>query len=302
MNSIQLITRIFSMVLTTGIILMIVVGCGKKTGATIGAAQVEPPVTANIPSGFLATLSIQAADTTMGILNQRFFSSGPTEIRSLLSSIDLRILELNQREAEFHRTCLDESPTLFTISTPFSLGLPHYLSCVDDISETQWLAFGQKDSSWYLREGQSQGFLTLAKIDENSNVEAWIAVSDVDTVNSTSQMILHLKSTAATHRLELSVTGSNIGVGCGVQYQSDENYIYVSGLIDDPSGGAGADCSTVVPSAVCAEATGLSSVATSNCTAAGLDSFALSAIDYSTHPYNQINTLGQQTLSGLSAF
>lgn len=279
----------------------VVIGCGKSSGRSIGALEVEPPVTANTPSGFLSTLSLQA-DSTMTTINSRFFSSGPTEIQSLLDSIDTRITQLNSREAENHRGCLDETATTFSITTPFSVGLTHYLSCIDNISSTQWLAFGHQGSSWYMREGQSQGSLTLAKIDSDSNVEAWIAVANETTVNSSSQMIMHLKSTAASHLLELTVTGSNIGVGCGVQYQSNENYIYITGLIDDPSGGAGADCSAVSTTSVCADTSTLTAVATSNCTNAGLSSFSLDALTYSTHPYSQIHQLGDQTLSGLSSF
>lgn len=275
-------------------------GCNKGTG--IGAVEVEPPVTAATPAGLKARAAHPRADSNIDLIRQRFFADGPTYIKSILESIDNRMAELDTRAKETTRPCLSETPTSFTVTSPFDLGITHYLSCLDNISSTQWLAFGQKDSTWYLREGQYTGSINLAKIDSSSNVEAWIAVANRSNPNSGSQMLMHLKSTSASGKLELAVTGTNIGVGCGVQMQSNSSYIYAAGKMDDSSGGSGANCASVSTTTVCADATTLNAVAGSNCTSAGLDTFSLTAIDYSTHPYANIYLFGDQSVSGISTF
>lgn len=283
-------------------ILMATVGCMKKPVDVSLVAAVEPPVAANIPKGFLtSTMSLQA-DSALQHVQTRFFASGPTEIRGILSAIDSRMTSLALMELESHRPCLDETPLLFGLTAPFDLSLDHHLSCLDEVSSTQWIGFGQKDGTWYLREGQTKGMLTIAKIDAESNVEAWIAVANRAAVTNSSQMLMHLKSTAATKTLELAVTGSNIGLGCGVQFQANETHIYMSGRFDDPSGGLGADCSVVAPSTLCADSEALGTVATSECTNSNLDQFALPAMDYSTHDYQQIYLFGDEVIEGLRAF
>lgn len=281
---------------------LILANCAKHSGqADLEALRVEPPVASNTPEGFTQTLSMQSSNAVNTIAT-RFFSSGPTNIHDLLSSIDRRLVEVEDREEELHRPCTDKETTLFSVTAPFALDFPHYLSCMDAISSTQWLGFGEKNGTWYMREGQTRGFLTLAKVDAAQNVEAWMAVADKDAVYTSSQMLMHLKSTAETHTLELTVTGSNIGVGCGVQFQSNTNYIYVSGLIDDPSGGSGVDCTTVVPSTLCADAKTLEVVSDTLCQTAELNTFTLPALNHSSYPYAQIHLFGDATLEGLSQF
>jgi hypothetical protein len=130
----------------------------------------------------------------------RYFSGGPTEIRSVLSDIDGAVEGYKTRAENSYVPCVDPNNTAggtleetdynayslvsktssftFDDSETFDMGMTYKLSCIDRMVDENGgntvRAFGIDNGTTYIYEGGDNGRGMIAKIDSDDNVEAWL--------------------------------------------------------------------------------------------------------------------------------
>lgn len=303
-------------------LLLVIVGCDKKKGKSIGAPKIEPPVKNNTPSG-LATTSLNLfcpdCPEPLTVIKSRLFSPGPTNFQNRLNKIDERMASLNSRSEESERKCLDSSPTEWNPGTlPNGDTFLMYFNCHEQLNEYSQLAFGFKDDNFYLAELQQGGgegppIAVLAKANKAGTLVEFWQIQTGETV-ATEFSYQHVKADDATSSLEVSAGGdmSGMGVSCGIQMKSNASYVYSSGIFaDSQSQGGNVDCDATdanyPQTSVCATASDLTLESDdTNCTAANLATFdfgklernALMAADGQTNAAAIINAV----ISGIGNF
>jgi hypothetical protein len=290
----------------------------------IGAFKVEPPVTAVTPPVLFGAASAAPlnpfpqfatdtthADTVIQVVKDRFFTPGPTFTKSILAGIDGRVSGLNEMALSRPRKCLDDAPASFDVTYPTALNFPMYLSCIQTMTggaqeSNMFVVFGKKDDVFYVHEGMSNGGGTFASVATGGTVEAWIQVGDINSTGTRS--LMHLKASQSAGTLEFTVTGQGTGVGCGVQYRSNKDFIYLAGKFSDgmdvtPETELSACDDAAVPTqTVCLNASDLTVADDASCVSAGLNSFELPALNRSFIPYEKVYLVGAQKPDGLRNF
>lgn len=130
----------------------------------------------------------------------RYFSGGPTEIRSVLSNIDGAIDGYKSMAENAYVPCADPNNTTggtigsstynpynlistatnysFDDGESFDMGATYHLSCMqqinDENNENFVRAFGIKDGTTYIYEGGDNARGMIAEIDSNDNVDVWM--------------------------------------------------------------------------------------------------------------------------------
>ena len=279
--------------------------CDKEKGESIGAPQVEPPVTRNMPSGMkTASLTVLgssgAGDGFVSVTNDDGTATasamvskiktylypagdGPSPINRL-KTIDARMGSLNSRAEDSPRACLEEAARAYDLPTamPTAETFPMSFQCLEVLSAESTMAFGKEGDYFYLAEqtGSTEDELinVFAKVHmDGSTTEVWdIGYQKTITDNSgeTGPRFSAMHAIGNdTNGVEVTTAGTTTSydLACGIHLKSNTSYIYVSGQL--AYGGA-----CTVSSTYCFEAGSLASADLSQCTAAGLDSFSLTTI------------------------
>jgi hypothetical protein len=272
-------------------------GTGGSAGtgnASIALPEVYPPVRAATPTALLGNsgLSAQSAafrqlasgdlgtarqalgELTLGTaIQQRFYSTGPTDLLRIVQALDARVQGLDVNGPG--HACLSTAPVAVTYALPSGETFSVALQCMQRFgtpgSNAGWVGFGivpavtvdagvgadlsdsgtslasdaatpsdagagpSGGSDFYLIEGQEGGNGGAYHIDPHGNVEAWIAVAERD-VPANSQVIMHLRTSAAAGTLELALAGAGVGF-CAAHLKTDAGYLFVDGKTNAPPPG-----------------------------------------------------------------
>jgi hypothetical protein len=278
----------------------------------------EPPVSKNEPAGFkAATLALMATGpktcdgpacpSVPEIVNERFFADGPS-IKATLSAFDGRLAEMESRAKDKDVPCLEKSGVALSVQMTGTQTASMTLNCSDKYSGPAGstgeglLGLGQAGGITYVWDrfgapNESMGAI-LGWQDGAQNVEVYRIGGKLPTAEGS---IFHLKSTAADGVIEVAVGAakdSGTGLGCGTQYRSNADLIYVSGKLTDPGmADAGDDCSGATALSVCMSATDFGVVDTSQCQTAGLTTFTLPALTFADVDSTAIWTAAAQDFS-----
>jgi hypothetical protein len=230
-------------------LLAVVAACGTSgTGAEL--PLISPPVRAATPPGLQASTARRLGAAVEAMLHasdlrDRFFSgSGPTNLTTILGSIDQRPTEINTAGG---RPCLEQAPVDYTI-TPFGQSVTLSAQCFRAFSpsaagDVAFLQFGASagKTSLYVAVGAARVAAVVTPIDgsADSTVDAWYGVGytnatgcgSTGTFDDCSYAVTQLHANPATKAFEMSIAG--IGVGfCGVQISSDGSSLHGIGSTD----------------------------------------------------------------------
>lgn len=203
----------------------------------------------------------------MNVKEDFFISEGPMNIAKLLTIIDSRMADIFRNTDWSYMPCFDPEnteggtyteegeektypafsgfefgPTLtFADNTTFTLNFTATLSCYSQVSAPEgsaWVAFGRKDGTYYIYEGQTSGTGALSSVNKDGDIEMYMGVGKAlddfpDTVAkqmaqkaSFDTGIIHLKSSAATGRMEITVGGMG-ATACKTHLITDGISLYV---------------------------------------------------------------------------
>ena len=269
--------------LTYGGFLIASMGCAAS-GASADLPLISPPVRSATPAGLqtAARHTGAAFDAMLRAedVRERFFSgSGPTDLMTILASIDQRLDEVNT--ADRHPACLDQAPVGYTIH-PGGHDVELTAQCYRRFSgasagDPAFLQFGVSDgkTSLYVAGGAARLAALVTPIAGTTEyvVDAWYGVGytnatgcgSTGTFDDCSYALTELHANPATKAFEMSVAG--IGVGfCGIQFASDGTLLHGIG-----SGDMGTTCNDAAT--LCATAADLA--ASDMCGSAG---YALPAL------------------------
>lgn len=245
---------------TTVALILAGAACGTSGPGTSGPGAdlplLSPPVRAATPSGLRASAARRlehATDPTTAIdatlrasdIRDRFFSgSGPTDLMTLLGSIDQRQAEINGGN---HPPCLDQPPVDYVI-TPFGQSVTLAAQCFRSFTPSTagdpgFLQFGERDGkiSLYVAAGAARLAALVTPIAGTTDhmVDAWYGVGynnatacgSSGSFDGCSYAVTELHANPTTRQFEMSVAG--IGVGfCGIQFGSDGTSLYGIGSSD----------------------------------------------------------------------
>jgi hypothetical protein len=230
------------------------VGCGTSGPGTSGPAadlpMISPPVRAATPAGLKSQAARRvvtgAAELPASELRDRFFSgAGPTDLMTLLASVDQRLTEINGTDR--HPDCLDQAPISYTI-TPAGHPVELVAQCYRQLTSAQpgdpaFVQFGERDgeTSLYVAIGAARLAALIAPIAGSTDhtVEAWYGVGynnatscgSAGAFDDCSYALAELHANPASTSFEMAVAG--IGVGfCGVQFASDGAALWSVGSTD----------------------------------------------------------------------
>ena len=279
--------------LVAGSVLAIGIACGKKDDKNthpFNAPAVKPPVENQSPTGFKSTGLSLSADSGLAEIKSRFYGDGPTDFIDRLTKVDARIAEFESRASSNDTgKCAGEEPKLWDLKDIPGIGaFPMYFSCYDVPSQSQGTTlsvyFGKKDGYWYIAElsknesGNEPPTLgVLAKVNE-AGTETTVIQMSIETNFTTSVFHVYANDTTkvfemanASNRTSSNGSGSGAnytGVGCGVRLKANSSYVYGSGKFSSENCGAAA-------TTVCANVSDLTNTSSTDCTGAGLDTFAV---------------------------
>lgn len=217
----------------------------KKSGKSIGAPEIQPPVTRNMPSGFKdASLLLDSSSDLQAIKDYLYPSSGFVGPMERLEKIDERMAELNARAEESEKVCLNSAAETFAIggTLPGSTAFPLYFQCQETLTGTsgtsgvnkQMLAFGIKTSNLYLMEHayQSDGgaIVVMAKAAMSGKSTEVMELRYSETDHRATYLHL-LGSDAKGFELSMATgpnPGGSIALDCGVKVKSDGSFIKAS--------------------------------------------------------------------------
>jgi hypothetical protein len=266
-------------------------GIGGANGTSIiTLPQVYPPVRAATPTALIADPNYAALPFRSGLhpvygsarqaiassinlavaIQERFYSTGPTDLLRIVSGVDGRVQGLDLTVAA--HACLTTSPIPHTYELPNGQSFEVKLQCMQRFGSpgmnAGWVGFGIErlpsaepegmaagstaDASaptdagsgatdagdaadgfdFYLIEGQEGGNGGAYHIDPSGNVEGWLAVAERD-IPGNSQVIMHLWTEKAARTLELSLAGSGVGF-CAAHLKTNPDFLFVSGKTNAP--------------------------------------------------------------------
>lgn len=230
-------------------------GAGTS-GSGADLPLLAPPVRAATPSGLRPSAARRlehaidptgALDATLRAadIRDRFFSgSGPTDLMTLLGSIDQRQAEINGGS---HPPCLDQPAVDYAI-TPFGQTVTLAAQCFRSFGPSTpgdpgFLQFGERDGkvSLYVAAGAARlaALVTPIAGTTDHTVDAWYGVGynnatacgTSGSFDGCSYAVTELHANPTTQQFEMSVAG--IGVGfCGIQFGSDGMSLYGIGSSD----------------------------------------------------------------------
>ncbi|MFK7872195.1 MAG: hypothetical protein AB8C84_03345 [Oligoflexales bacterium] len=180
------------------------ISCGDKSGKSLNAPQIEPPVAEATPDGLKTTstsLNLRSfaedvlcntGDTdcfenrALSRLVIRIFrgkegcsGSAPSDIegriRCNLNKIDERMAELDKRAQESEKKCQEEAAQDFSYSFPSGISRTAKFQCAEDLggmpngTGTSALAFGLDGGNFYLTETQSTGNVVYSNYNTATN-------------------------------------------------------------------------------------------------------------------------------------
>ncbi|MFK7826063.1 MAG: hypothetical protein AB8G05_18065 [Oligoflexales bacterium] len=278
------------------------IACGdEKDGYSIGAPQVEPPVTRNMPDGMTTSASLKilnntdlvnktdedgaaTSDTMVSTIKNYLYptNGGPSPI-ARLKSVDERMTSLDARAQDSARACLEDSASEYTIAAAMPSGesITYKFQCNEKLNETAELAFGLDDTNFYLidKTGSSteEGIYVAANaLKDGTSVDVWTVGYQANPTDhgasGPSANVMHVKG-SDTSGIEVTTAGTLGGysLSCGVHFRSNETYIYIEGQLS-----IGGSCTT--NATYCMDASTLVSTDIANCTGAGLNTFELQTI------------------------
>lgn len=289
------------------IVALLLHGCGSSetpttNGATgdagINLPLVTPPVRAATPQG----LGGGASSSLSKVLNlpdfrSRFFTTGPTDIFTLLTTLDDLITTANTLSTTSTSTCLTQTPVSYTI-TPYGQTVTMYGQCYNSTSPSStadpgFFQFGVNEGVTYIyaASGAERIAAIVTPVTGTTGqyaVQAWIGLGylNTGTWDSMSYGVMQLTANSNTRSLELSVAGIGFGY-CGLQLISDGTNIFSEGSSD-----MGSTCNAADTLCVAA----VDGITPASC--GGL-SFALSALGRKDVP---IGTNGAAHHSGVSQY
>ena len=167
------------------------------------------------------------------IVKNRLFCTGPTEVLTLLDSLDARLVEIENRSSEGDVSCLSDAAVDLSsdLSFPGSVTMTHKLQCVDS---SIGLGFGQDGGTWYVRQGANGAGSSLFSVTADPIVNGYYWLVSADKSYSNSTGMLNIKANRSTGLVE--ITGGGVGLGfCSFHFISDANYIYVQANPDGAS-------------------------------------------------------------------
>jgi hypothetical protein len=263
-------------------------GGSNGGSSTITLPRVYPPVRAATPTALIANPSYAAlpfrqgeggpelgtarqAQTAVNLataIQERFYSTGPTDLLRIVRALDDRVQGLDLTVAA--HPCLSTLPVEHTYSLPGGQSFQVKLQCMQHFgtpgaSGSGWLGFGRAlpgsaasggdpgdasvppdaasgafdagqgapdGSEFYLIEGQEGGNGGVYHIDRRGNIEGWIAVAERD-IPANSQVLMHLSTDAAAGTLELALAGAGVGF-CAAHLKTDPSFLFVSGKTNAP--------------------------------------------------------------------
>lgn len=228
-------------------------GCATS-GAGPDLPLLSPPVEAATPAGLQAGSAPRLGvviDATLqaSMLRDRFFSgSGPTDLMTILASVDQRLAEVNRAG---HPACLDQAPVRYTIA-PFEHTVTLYAQCFRRFEHTGtgdpgFLQFGEHDgrTSLYVAFGAARLAAIVSPIEGSTEymVDAWYGVGydnaagcgTTGTFDGCSYAVTELYANPVSRSFEMAVAGVGVGF-CGVQFGSDGTSLYGVGSIDMETG------------------------------------------------------------------
>jgi len=228
---------------------VITISCNKASTTGLELPLVTPPVKAATPAGFQDSRSLtHVASRTLDTADfkSRFFTSGPTNIFSILTTIDDRITELNTRSLTSTSTCLTATPVEYTI-TAWGNSVTMYAQCYEVLTgattaDPKLIQWGTKDTKVYLY--MAVGAQRVAAIVTPSvaspgdyKVEAYIAVGYTNSScgsgswDGCSYGVMQLMADSANSNFEITVAGMGFGF-CGAHIKSDGTNVYGQGSTD----------------------------------------------------------------------
>jgi hypothetical protein len=226
------------------------VGC-VGSGAATDVPLISPPVRTATPPGLQVSTAPRPAEAVEPMLSaselrERFFSgSGPTDLMTILGSIDQRLAEING--ADHRPACVDQPPVSYTIH-PAGHDVELVAQCYRRFSsaipgDTAFLQFGVRDgkTSLYVAVGAARLAAIISPIADSTDhvVDAWYGVGytnavgcgSTGTFDDCSYALTELHANPVTRAFEMSVAG--IGVGfCGIQFASDGARLFGVGSTD----------------------------------------------------------------------
>lgn len=239
-------------------------------GDTIDLPQLYPPVRGVTPSQLIANaqfaggssgdglaehvlgraLQRQTAINLATVVQERFYSAGPTDILRIVKALDDRLLGLDTDPAS--HPCLTEPPVPWTYALPAGQSFSVKLQCLQEFGApgsagAGWVAFGfdraaeadagpaqaSDGNDFYLVEGQPSGNGGAYHISgATGSVHAWLAVAEQN-VPLNSQVVAELVTDESTKTLELALAGSAVGF-CAAHLKTSQDHLFVRGRTNAP--------------------------------------------------------------------
>ncbi len=209
----------------------------------------------------------QTAITLATAIQERFYSTGPTDLLRIVKALDDRVQGLDLDLAA--HPCLAAPPVEHFYALPGGQTFRVRLQCLQRFGtpgmSTGWVGWGRArpigadagatrvpadastnaaedhldagsgatdGSEFYLVEGQEGGNGGAYHIDQHGNVEGWIAVAERE-IPANSQVIMHLFTNAAASTLELALAGSGVGF-CAAHLKTNPSLLFVGGKTNAP--------------------------------------------------------------------
>ena len=236
--------------------------CGKKSedssGKSAGLPMVKPPVEAASPTAFQSSTTLALTSDAEGLsgadFKQRFFTTGPSNVFSILAAIDERISGINTQTAGISPApaCLSQEPVAYTI-TPWGQTVTMYAQCYDLLSsggsadaagptiadDPKMVQWGIKDGITYLYYaiGAERIGVIATPVDGSTTdykIHAWIGLgypAGTAAWDAGSYGVMELNADSAAKTFDFGVAGLGFGY-CGAQLQSDGTNIYAMGSVD----------------------------------------------------------------------
>jgi len=216
----------------------------------------DPEYTGGTPGGAVygatelgRTRQAQTAVNLASLIQERFYSAGPTHILRIVKELNDRVLGLDTDPSS--HPCLTAAPAPWTFVLP-GQRMTVQLQCLQEFGAAGsagagWLAFGFERASaadagptqasegndFYLILGQEAGNGGAYHIEgATGNVEGWIAVADKN-VPLNSQALMHLVTDKAAGTLELALGGAAVGF-CSAHLKTSRDHLFVTGRTNAP--------------------------------------------------------------------
>ncbi len=285
------------------VLLILAAGCGDDA-TKISTTRVRPPVQESLPANLLTSGSFALTttetdysktcqtDATLGdlcqtytgskrlrcIVKNRLFCKGPTEVLSLLDSLDGRLAEIETRSGEGEVSCISGAGVDLSgqIAYPGSSSLTSKFQCKDS---TVGMGFGSDDAgTWYVRVANGASASSFA-VESSGSVRGYLWLPTKDGSFSQSTGLLNIAADRANKTLEF--TGGGVGFGfCGIHFKSNSTHIYLTMNPDGTGGSCDYDSNGTTDASdwvdACLDATTLYDAYVANCS--GLKTFSLATL------------------------